>query len=59
MRHVPAFESNTVLLLEPAVNPVWVWLLHGEKPASLALAGGAVILLATLAHIWQARRFQQ
>jgi len=37
LRHVPAFEANTVLLLEPALNPVWVWMLHGERPGAWAL----------------------
>jgi drug/metabolite transporter (DMT)-like permease len=56
MRHVAAFEANTVLLLEPALNPVWAWLVHGERPPALALAGGAIILSATLAHTWIQRR---
>ena len=33
IRHVPAFEATTVLLLEPALNPVWVWLVQHERPA--------------------------
>jgi drug/metabolite transporter (DMT)-like permease len=56
MRHVTAFEANAVLLLEPALNPVWAWLIHGERPPALALTGGAVILSATLAHTWLQRR---
>jgi len=56
MRHVTAFEANTVLLLEPALNPVWAWLVHGERPPAMALTGGAVILSATLAHTWLQRR---
>jgi drug/metabolite transporter (DMT)-like permease len=56
MRHVTAFEANTVLLLEPALNPVWTWMAHGERPPALAMAGGAVILSATLVHTWFERR---
>jgi drug/metabolite transporter (DMT)-like permease len=56
MRHVTAFEANAVLLLEPALNPVWAWLVQGERPAALALTGGALILSATLAHTWLQRR---
>lgn len=48
MRHIPAFEAATILLLEPVANPVWAFLLHGERPSSLAVAGGAVILFSTL-----------
>ena len=56
MRHVTAFEATTVLLLEPALNPVWVWLVHGERPGGWPLAGGAVILSATLANAWRQNR---
>ncbi len=56
IRHVPAFEATTVLLLEPALNPIWAWLIHGERPGPWALAGGAVILLATLANTWRQAR---
>lgn len=56
MRHVTAFEATAVLLLEPALNPIWVWLVHGEKPGVWALAGGALILSATLLNTWRQRR---
>lgn len=48
IRHVPAFEASALLLLEPALNPVWAWLVHGEDPGPAAIAGGAIILVATL-----------
>ena len=54
--HVPAFEATTLMLLEPALNPVWVWLVQGERPAALALCGGAIILSATLVHTWRESR---
>jgi drug/metabolite transporter (DMT)-like permease len=54
--HVPAFEASALLLLEPALNPVWAWLVQGERPAALALAGGALILSATLVHTWSESR---
>jgi drug/metabolite transporter (DMT)-like permease len=47
---VPAFEATTILLLEPVMNPIWAWLVHGEKPGPWALAGGAIILSATLVN---------
>jgi drug/metabolite transporter (DMT)-like permease len=56
MRHVTAFEANTLLLFEPALNPIWVWLIHGERPGPWALTGGAIILLATLANTWRTKR---
>jgi drug/metabolite transporter (DMT)-like permease len=44
IRHVPALESNLILMLEPVLNPLWVFLVIGESPAPLALLGGAVVL---------------
>jgi DME family drug/metabolite transporter len=59
IRHVPAFEATTVLLLEPVMNPIWAWMVQAEKPGAWALAGGAVILSATLVNTWrQARRLR-
>lgn len=52
IRHVPAFEATTVLLLEPALNPIWVWLAQGEHPGSASIAGGVLILSATLVNAW-------
>jgi len=58
IRYVPAFEATVVLLLEPVMNPVWAWLVHGERPGTWALAGGAVILSAAVANSWaEARRW--
>jgi drug/metabolite transporter, DME family len=56
IRSVPAFEATTLLLLEPALNPLWVWLLHGERPGPLPLTGGAMIITATLTNAWWQNR---
>ena len=55
MREVPAFESSTLLLIEPVANPVWTGMFQGERPSVLGLAGGAVILLSTLVKIYVSR----
>lgn len=52
IRYVPAFEATALLLLEPALNPVWTWLVHGERPGLQTVAGGLIILLATVIHTW-------
>lgn len=53
MKHVEAFESSAILLLEPVLNPVWTWIVHGERTGVFALIGAAVIIVSTL---WHARR---
>jgi DME family drug/metabolite transporter len=58
MRHVPAFEASLLLLVEPVLNPVWSWWVHAERPTAWALAGGAIILVATAVKIlfdWRRR----
>jgi len=52
VRHVGALEASLILLAEPALNPLWAWLVHGERPSGWALLGGGVILSATLAKTW-------
>ncbi|HYW47731.1 MAG TPA: DMT family transporter [Bryobacteraceae bacterium] len=53
MGHVPALQAATLLMAEPALNPLWTWLVRGERPGAWPLAGGAVILGATLANTWR------
>ena len=48
LRGVPAIEASLLMMIEPALNPLWVWLIHGEAPGPLALAGGALILAASM-----------
>jgi DME family drug/metabolite transporter len=55
MRHVPAFEATTMLQLEPAASPFWTWLVHGEIPNAWAMAGGVLIISATLVNTWRNR----
>jgi drug/metabolite transporter (DMT)-like permease len=56
IRHVPAFEASSLLLAEPAANPLWTWLVHGERPGALAVAGGLLILGAALLNAWWQQR---
>ena len=47
IRHLSALEVSLLLLIEPVLNPVWTWILHGEHPGIWAIAGGAIIVTAT------------
>jgi DME family drug/metabolite transporter len=46
--HVPALQASLLVLLEPVLNPIWTFLVVGERPGPWALAGGAVVLGATV-----------
>jgi drug/metabolite transporter (DMT)-like permease len=54
LERVGAFEASLLLLGEPVLNPLWAWLVHGERPRSWSLAGGAIIVGATLVKaLWE------
>lgn len=46
MKHVTALQSLLTAVIEPIFNPLWVFLVIGERPGPRALAGGAIILVA-------------
>lgn len=49
-RGVRSLDAGIVGYIEPVLNPVWVFLLLGERPSAYALMGGAIIITAVLAH---------
>jgi len=50
VRHVSALETSLLILLEPVLNAVWTWWIHGERPGPWSLAGCSIILASTLAN---------
>lgn len=56
---VPAVDASILLLAEPALSPLWAWLVHHESPGPWPLAGGALIIAATAwKTLRDARRFR-
>jgi drug/metabolite transporter, DME family len=45
---IPALEASLILLVEPVLNPIWAWLIQGERPGPWVLLGGAMILGTTV-----------
>lgn len=41
---VPALTGSFISMIEPLMNPVWVFLATGERPTILALIGGVLII---------------
>jgi drug/metabolite transporter, DME family len=48
LKHLDALDASLLMMVEPALNPFWSWLVHGETPRSWALAGGGLVLGATV-----------
>jgi drug/metabolite transporter (DMT)-like permease len=54
LRQVPGLEAATLLLIEPVFNPVWTWIIHGERPGAAAILGGVSIIAAAFAGtVWR------
>lgn len=47
IRRLSALEVSLLLLIEPALNPVWTWVFREEHPGMWTIVGGTVILTAT------------
>jgi drug/metabolite transporter (DMT)-like permease len=45
-RLIPAAQVGLITLLEVVLGPVWVWLALDERPATLTLVGGTIVIAA-------------
>ena len=50
-RGVRSLDAGIVCYIEPVLNPVWVFLVLGERPSTWALLGGAIIIAAVICHM--------
>jgi drug/metabolite transporter (DMT)-like permease len=56
VRLLPSALAALIGVAEPVLGPVWVWLVHGEVPGARTLAGGLLVFVALLTHLfWQFR----
>jgi len=46
IKHVTAMEAVLIPVIEPLLNPVWVFLMLGEAPGLMAIIGGFIVLSA-------------
>ena len=54
---VRSLDAGIVGYIEPVLNPIWVFLILGERPTQWALLGGAIIVTAVVCHtLIEARR---
>jgi drug/metabolite transporter (DMT)-like permease len=45
---LPALTASLLLMLEPALNPLWTWAILREHPGNATLIGGVIVLTATV-----------
>ncbi|MCH8888220.1 MAG: DMT family transporter [SAR324 cluster bacterium] len=52
LRRIPVGQASILILIEPLLNPLWVFLVIGEIPSRYGFAGFALILAGLLADLW-------
>jgi len=45
-RLIPAAQVGLITLLEVVLGPLWVWLALDERPSTITLVGGAIVIVA-------------
>jgi len=48
IRRIPTVQAMLTATIEPVLNPVWVLLVIGERPALSVIAGGSIIIGAVV-----------
>jgi drug/metabolite transporter (DMT)-like permease len=57
IKRIPVLQAMLIATLEPILNPLWVFLLIGERPSLNAILGGLIIVASvTFCSIISARR---
>ena len=51
LKRTTATETSLITMLEPLFNPIWVAIGYGERPSTLAILGGLIIVLALVGRI--------
>jgi drug/metabolite transporter (DMT)-like permease len=47
-RLIPAAQVGLITQLETVLGPLWVWLAYDERPSTLTLVGGTIVIVAIL-----------
>ena len=56
IKNAPLLTCSLLAVLEPLLNPVWVFLFAGENPGVWSLVGGVIVVVAiTLWYVYDAR----
>src|SRR5213083_2317497 len=50
-RGVRSLDAGIIGYIEPVLNPIWVFLVIGERPSGWAILGGAIIVAAVVGHM--------
>ena len=57
-RGVRSLDASIIGFIEPLLNPIWVFLIIGEKPSGWAILGGVIILGAVILHTLRGQKIE-
>ncbi len=46
IKYATAIEACLITVIEPVLNPVWVFLILGERPGIFSILGGVIVIIA-------------
>ena len=55
---VRSLDASIIGFIEPLLNPIWVFLIVGERPSGWAILGGIIILGAVVLHTLRGQKTQ-
>jgi drug/metabolite transporter (DMT)-like permease len=55
-RLISATENALISTLETPLAIAWVWFGFGETPSAASLAGGLIVMMAVVTHVWHGSR---
>jgi drug/metabolite transporter (DMT)-like permease len=53
VKNVPAIDAVLIPMIEPILNPIWVFIFIGEVPGVWAILGGIIVLISILARTYR------
>ncbi len=48
--YVSTLEASLIMVIEPLLNPVWVFVFLGERPTIQAIVGGVVVIISVVSY---------
>lgn len=61
IKRIEGIEAALIAMIEPVMNPIWVYFGYGEKPSTFAILGGLIILttIAVRTIITERKRYNE
>jgi len=61
IKRIEGIEAALIAMIEPVMNPIWVYIGYGERPSTFAIVGGLIILatISVRTIITEGKKFYQ